>query len=812
MNPVFKSLPFWCYQGIEDKKPSIPCNQYTEAKPLEEVEIPPDSIACFLLPDAEHSNICIIDIDWPGPKKEKLEKAKEIKEANVLLGSDDHSWIINDLYKSIEGTFLDTLIESTYCEFSISGTGLHFAFLLEGKENVAGAKKDAKKGTGVSGHIALKSTAIGITGKMHPDSPNTLATLTIDQVKELFPLRLLKDKPEPEEVKPIELDETLPALADIRRAMQDIPIIPNERVIAFWEEVTECEFQAYTYWLTVGMALHNYGTITGNVANCYQIYLTWSQQDQEKYQGEDDVFSTWSSFSAEPEQGAITYRTLLRLASICAIKYPYLRKDRGMNRLVPRVDETANLYELLHHYNLELYETYENYYLTGDRGICESIMLAHGARCWFEKFYGPYSVRALESRVMKLCQTNGWRGVSSVSNLVKAWVHDPHKSFDLFNEWLSVPFEDLDDDFRYGYDRTGKKILYSDYDEISTIEEVLDCIEYDYERDEDIQLARSLVKKTFMSIVKLHIGIELPFDGNGGMLILIGDENTYKTTFVNLMLPRPLSILRMELTGDIGSEKNLRDLQRGLSNKVIIQADEFEANVRLDKDSATLKKILTSNDDSMTDIFQTTETRRKRSAVIIGTTNERQHRIPDTGSRRLWIVRIRKCDTDRFSKLNLHKIYNELYEEFRQEIAKGNTPWLLTDAERLHLEKMNSVYKSKNTYQYWLEERYPLNDPFDPALLDEISVRSSPLLKTTKEIAQEFAIDNGAFSGQANLIPGMEQTLKRYLGAWTNTLNSRVSLGSKAFIHHGKVMSTQTNSYGKPKYSKWYLPKGEDDD
>ncbi|MEO5334189.1 MAG: AAA family ATPase [Magnetococcus sp. YQC-5] len=64
-------------------------------------------------------------------------------------------------------------------------------------------------------------------------------------------------------------------------------------------------------WVTVGMALHQYGTEAGDVQGMYTLWDTWSQGSKTKYASKKDTASVWKSFRAED---GVTIASLFHIA------------------------------------------------------------------------------------------------------------------------------------------------------------------------------------------------------------------------------------------------------------------------------------------------------------------------------------------------------------------------------------------------------------------------------------------------------------------------------------------------------------------
>ena len=80
--------------------------------------------------------------------------------------------------------------------------------------------------------------------------------------------------------------------------------------------------------MTVGMALHQAGTASGQLDQAQALYDEWSSTGGDKYKGPRDVATRWRSFKADPEG--------IKLGSLF-----HLAKQHGWVRPVPDVSHCS---------------------------------------------------------------------------------------------------------------------------------------------------------------------------------------------------------------------------------------------------------------------------------------------------------------------------------------------------------------------------------------------------------------------------------------------------------------------------------------
>jgi hypothetical protein len=812
-----KDLPHWT--AHTNKRPTISPDNWAHGKRYEQIIQETNQYGILVAP-SEVSPYLFIDIDYPDNAGEMgYPSKKEVmaKLTHVEWGSDEHLKLIAPTLASISGTALADLITKTYTEFSPSGTGLHLIIRSRDKGKF---RKAYKKSTVFKGQIDFKNQFMTITERGYPGGVSEIAEVPLMALSDAFGF---KAKTQEIEIPQVNSEEgidvgaeaavefngdmiKLPAPALILKAMQVIPINQNKRIKYIWEELTQRQYEHYDFWLSIGMALHDYGNLAKVPSKMYLTFLQWSAQDEVSYTGEEDVEEKWKSFGQGPRDENITWRTILKLANKCEFNYPRPKINaKGQNTGLPLTNEYVNFEYLLNFYDIKLHED-DAFYVSGDPDICEKYFMAHGTECLFNMYYGPLSIQDLTAATTRLCQDSKWRGLTTTSHLISTWITRPRINIDLFKKWLDTPFDKLPENLQYAMTPRGRVHL-SEFNHQSTLDYVFRALNVAYTNDRERELARRMLKKTLMQMIKFREELDLPFTDNGGMLILLGAENTYKSTFFKMLLPRPLDRLRKVVNMQIQSEKTVRDFIRNLSTRTIVQIDEFEGLMDQAKQGSLFKNIISNDSTSFVDIYQTHENEAKRRAIIVATSNETKQVISDNGSRRMWFIKVNKIDTEALLYINLHKLYNDLRIEFRIEYRKGNMPWLMSQDEIDQLYIMNESVAAKTDLGLWLEEIWPTTSPMPPDYLDSITnVQNdkSGKLYTSRDVMRMLEF-RGAPLGILKL-SSLEHALERHCGGWTYTKQvDKLWYKPKGLIHKGRIMQGQMPN-GKYKYAKWIMP------
>lgn len=766
-------LKQWCY-AAKNKAPKIKVNEIDKALTLSELDYENNTVGIILTGNNEYS---IIDVDAPKETKALIASGYSVEDA-----------LISKLPKGIR-----VLIESTYSEYSVSGTGVHIVVKLD-KGRANPYNKAYIKAAAFQGQISFTNNFMIMTGNKLDKSPRDIRELTTSEVDEL--MELFAQQKDIEQEQNLPSMDILPTIQNVEKALNVCPLDQNARVKEVYKAIIGAEYEHYNYWLIISMALHDYGVRSGDRARMYSLFLNWSITDTEAFTGEADCEAKWKSFSQQ--ENSITYKTLFKFAALLEFEYPRQQLSKsGKKTGVPINVEYVNFEYLINKFNIKLFEEDQgSYYLQGDADILEKYFEVQGAR-YLLGYLGPMTKQQLCGATLRLCQDCRYRNLSSTANLVDTWLTLPRGSVDFFNKWLDTPFEDLPQDFKF--DLQGNYL--GAYDENSTFEYLCSCIDWNVEA-QDPDLSIKMLYKTFMQLIKFHEPLNTTFDDNGGMLAFIGPENTYKTTFFKMLLPKPLSFLRKELNMPTVSDKGMRDFVRYLSKKAIVQIDEFEGFLDQKKTGPILKAIISGNNMSMTDIYQTADTQMERKAIIVATSNERRHIISANGSRRLWLCEVNKVDTMKLLKFNWHTFYNRMRVAFKLELAEGKLPWLLDFADTKATTRRNENLAAKTDLDLALEMAFGDGDYFT-SLDESLIMSSAEVLRTLWN-----------YDIRPSSLAALDRALERYCSKYTAEAGRyQAYKGVGCVLEKGRLVIADDGRrelrLGRTK-RLWVLPKLED--
>lgn len=754
-----QQLNHWSYH--ENKRPLIPPDKWSQGLSFAEVSASGKPFGLLISPDTP---FLVIDVDCPPALKSGI--MEQLK--SVTIGSQEHLDIIKPVFDSIQDTELPALIPETYTEFSYSMTGLRMLISSKDKPKFAKAVKKAKS---FDGQISFRNQFMTITGKKLQNSPSIVKEVPLLSLQKAFGFQ------EKTEVKDSGIiPEQLPPLETIAGAMESLPIDQNDKLKKSWKEITNSEYSHYYYWLSIGMALHEYGEKKKAKPQAYLLWLSWSKKDEIAFESEESISQKWESFTTGQEL-PITYKTILKLSIANRFSYPKPIVKKGTITPYPITTEWDNFQYLLEYHSIRLYKSNGSWYVSGDKAVCDKYFTAiNGVKLWFGTYYGPMTMDGLKAATLVLCQGSQWHGLQNTHNFVQVWTNLVHDELDLFMEYLNVPFAELPEELQYinvrGKDGSFESQLASKYDNNSTLEYLYKCMNIITDNPE-VEFKK--LRATFMHIMKFRANLNLEFTENSGMLILYGAENTRKSTFCKKLVPAAFSAQIKDWNMKLNSEKSWRDFRRSLSNSMFVVLDEFEGYTDMKNNSSLFKSVISADSTSQVDIYRTEESQTKRKAIILCTTNQSTHILTQDGSRRLWFLRVDVIDTDAMLKINWHTFYNRLRAEFEQEVLEGGQPWLLTQQDIDCVNEQNSGYAAESDLDIMITEIWDFATPMPDEYLNDIkSIQTSDMEKLLT-----FSAIQGIIKSHFSEVPkasALKQVLKRKCGKWTGTHNQRIRL------------------------------------
>lgn len=791
------------------------------------------------------TQIACIDID--APKEIKADWQQYIidnKAPQNIASIDYHRWLLSQPYmqSALAQLPIPNLHTLSYTDLSPSASGLHIWLNIIDKQTTQQAYIKSKNKS-FHGQISLRSQYVTCTGISISGTQTQLLPISLAAFINTFPFSPVNSttfNSSADEEPPLNEDggldlsaveqlapahaqhlqsqqQTQLTVKEVLDALQLLPATPTIQLQQLYETVTGDTFELYQYWLSVGMALHSYAQETGQQIQLFTAFLEWSKRNEAAFTSDERVEMHWRSFDNAPNNAPkITIRTLMFFVKNIVFQYPRPIFKDGRATRYPKLNEYANFQYLMDRYNIIAHNDQSGgVYISGDKDIMKRYFTFPSMTPpILDKFYGPYSPNGLITATTQLCQNAHWQGLQNTKNLVTQWV-ERASILDIFQEWLDTPYAALPD--RYRMIRTSEGLREAaDYNDNSTVNYLFNCLNVKPQagsatsKDEEMELYYACLEKTLYHIVKYREqAIRQSYrNDSGGMLILVGPEHTYKSTFCRMLLPVALQHLRKEVNSQINNAKAERDFIRYLGSRAIVQLDEFEGMMNMKTHSSFFKNLLSSDNMSQVDIYNTSETSMQRKAIIIATTNEVQHVLSREGSRRLWFIPTGTIDTAKVQYFNHHKFYNDLRQKLKEEYIKGKMVWQLTKQQSELRSNWNNSYAATSSLATIMEELWPFATTQMPEdYLDDIGSMKTPASRGTKlmRIGDIAAIIRE--NGYAVNLAQLKHELSRMCAAWTGTTtqDKDIKRGMSKIIK-GKACQNWYEPKRCYQYEYWVMP------
>lgn len=188
-------------------------------------------------------------------------------------------------------------------------------------------------------------------------------------------------------------------------------------------------------------------------------------------------------------------------------------------------------------------------------------------------------------------------------------------------------------------------------------------------------LYQAIARRWFLSVVAR---IYRPGCKVDTMLILQGRQGTYKSELFKTVAGFLADDLVLDTRLDWSNTTKSRHL---LTGRLFYEDAEL---VSMQKASATeLKNLLSVRTDTFIPPFGRAEVTRQRTAIIVGTTNDREVLTDATGARRFWIVDTEHSPYPRARLGELRQMLPQLYAEAAQAYREGQQWWMSDEEQRL---------------------------------------------------------------------------------------------------------------------------------
>lgn len=188
---------------------------------------------------------------------------------------------------------------------------------------------------------------------------------------------------------------------------------------------------------------------------------------------------------------------------------------------------------------------------------------------------------------------------------------------------------------------------------------------------------------------------------NHTCLVLAGEQGTFKTTWLEALVPDELT--EYKYTGQIKPDN--KDTLKQLALRLLIVIDDQLH--KLNKNNQDdLKFLITLPTVSWRPVFKEFDVDAPRLASFCGSVNGREYLTDLTGSRRFLSFYVKSIDIDALNKINIAKAYGQAYKLFK----RGFQYWF--DLEDIKdIDKENEMFSNVSVEKELIEKYFDLQNP-----------------------------------------------------------------------------------------------------
>ena len=716
------------------------------------------------------------------------------KDPYVLIDV-DHTTDISTLPKSFRKLLS---IAPTYMEVSPSGNGLRIIYKLpeaKDKEPLKGSSFYAKEIYGDNKRniqLNIDKPWMTITGKRFKKSASYVVEVGLEILDRVFNFRY-KDANTSERVEIQDL-APLPNFKSVIGVFIRLPLDQNPRIKRFYSQLTGNEYHHYDFWLKMLMALHDYAVKADKLLECLDIAIRWSESDEDSFKSEEDVITTWKSFSINDH--GISYRTMFKLSRMLLIKWPKPKKQTKAQFEAgvppsPYSQSVQNFSTLLEYYNIKIVldEWDKNiFYLQGDSDIIEKYFVNDQVSWVFGEYLGPYNSKLFAAVASIFLEDHDFDGVTlgKIKDFTMSVTSTQATTVNFFSLYLESNFNDLPEEAQEN----------KEYYEVSTFDYLWSCITVGTENPDEAALFKSFYRKWLMTLVRNLTMPESEYNMNIGVLLLTGKEQIRKTTHFACLLPKMFRDKIIFTTHGFSLAGDMRDVTKLSSANFIVVWDEFEQFLFQDTES-NFKKVMDANRQSFIDKYEVAASTFKPIAIYGATSNQEKFNLSGVTSRRLLHIPVTWVDTDKLLTVCWHPILNGLKKDIEESATKS--PWLLTENELELQAQLLAQQTSKTDIELELCDIYDFDAVFSGRTsLTLAQCVQSGRLRKLKYISQLIAERYGRLIKPSALRRALTRQCTNYTHSARVDQPMRFPHGKVLMIHQGAISYCGQKLYVMP--------------
>lgn len=494
----------------------------------------------------------------------------------------------------------------------------------------------------------------------------------------------------------------------------------------------------YEYWLTGLMCLHyTFGSTEG-----FRFADEWSKKD-DQYYDYDELAAKWPTLEEDVMVKHVTTGTFEWFFNQFNIDWPVRASTGG-----PVHDEISNFQALLDHYQMTVCvdKITKTVYLEGP----DEVLYPH----FYKSKKASHRIhdsdlQRLAALFIELTRKHKYRPkpnairehLGTIASMVQSYQYQARLAKEVDAQ---APYDpDTEDDY------------------IALISNQI--VERDLRKANPTQeLHNAMIRKWLISLGRNLWPEEMPKEHKGhrmeGILLMYSREGGIgKSSFAEKIFPPEWAHLHVQVKPRLSGSNEDKDYKMKTCSSLIVDFDEAERIFKSNMD-ADMKSALTAKETITRFPYDTDVRRYPINYSYFASTNEDRVTIPRHGARRYWWTNIRSIDLNTMDELDRYRLWAQIKFEVINANKDKRAPWLLTDGERIQLEKTIDPHRAENKMEILLSETYDWS-PEGYAFLSTLGPKdfavtsNNPFVRHITLGLKEIAADLG--------LPAADSALKR---------------------------------------------------
>lgn len=272
-------------------------------------------------------------------------------------------------------------------------------------------------------------------------------------------------------------------------------------------------------------------------------------------------------------------------------------------------------------------------------------------------------------------------------------------------------------------------------DDQEIVKQVFDTLEIDYDDspfNEDLkEYYFEIFYRWCLGLVKQSMNSFANTYQSEGLLVLVGDQGKYKSTWCSKLVPNKKLFI-----GGQKLEPSNKDSLIQNTRYLLVEIGELDDTVTK-KETTALKRFLTASVDEYRVPYGKCSMKVPRVTTFIGTVNSRHFLRDTTGNRRYFVIPVKSCKFKELEKIDICKFWGKIYHD----LINGEHHYLDEKFKKIQ-EAENLKYMAESDISIMLNEAIDWEEDFDKYVylnVGEICEKLGiPTTNNTKKVKAEL--------------------------------------------------------------------------